>query len=214
VKRSHPESPESEIDPTDALEPYLYEGETLVWAGRPMLKRFKGEIAGEFVFGMILAAVGSFVFILFAFMQLTHGGVGAAGLAMCGVVSLVFMLAGASGMTAPKRYRRLLAETVYGVTDERAMMVKGFGHSRMANISTFSDSDRFFSVEKIKARELKRRDGSGDIVFDHYFQRSNKGGDYRVDVGFIGVDNVDEVDRLLAKIEFGAKKPLHEDLED
>ncbi len=207
---------DTKVEPAGVLEPFLHEGETLVWAGRPSLKRFGGEIAGEFAFGMILAAVGSIVFIIFTYTSIRHKGPGAIGVAMVSIVSLVFMFAGAWGMTAPKRYRRLLAETVYGITDERAIMANGFGYSRRANISTLSKPNRSFPPEMVEARELKRkrRDGSGDVVFDSYLQKARKGGDYRVEIGFFGVENVEEVDRLLGEIETVAKKPVHEDMED
>ena len=87
------------------------------------------------------------------------------------------------------------------LTTERAMMVNGFGYARRANLCVLDEPDRSFPFAIVRGREVKRRrrDGSGDIVFDSALKRGRRG-HYRVEIGFFGLTSVDQVDALLNKI--------------
>jgi len=188
------------------LKPRLYPGESLVWVGRPSPERFRGGIAEEVVLGMSLMLLGTVV-AAYGFAALreptTRGWLVMA-------VGLLVATGGSRGLSAPIRYRRALADAVYAVTTERAVMVNGFGCAHRARLCRLDDTDRSFHYATVRGRAVRRhrRDGSGDIVFDSEWRRGRRHR-YRVEIGFFGLAEVDRVHAHLAAIRPG---PLRFDL--
>jgi hypothetical protein len=193
-------------DLSSVLKPHLYPGESLVWIGRPSPKRFRGAIAAEVVLGLSLTLLGT-VFAAYGFAarreRTTGGWLGMAG-------GLLVATGGIRGLSAPIRYRRALADAVYAVTTERAVMVNGFGCAHGARLCRLDDTDRSFHSATVRGRAIKRcrRDGSGDIVFDSQWRGGGRHR-YRVEIGFFGVPEVGRVDAYLGAIRPG---PLRFDL--
>jgi hypothetical protein len=196
-------------DAHSVLKPLLNQGESLVWVGRPSLRRFRWEIAAEIFIGVCLVAIGLAELTVFGFVMVTKGAPPATWIGVAG--GLGFAIMGIYCTLAPIRYRRILTNAIYAVTTERAMMVNGFGYARRANLCVLDEPDRSFPFAIVRGREVKRRrrDGSGDIVFDSALKRGRRG-HYRVGIGFFGVTSVDQVDALLNTVKYA---PMKFDLE-
>jgi hypothetical protein len=89
-------------------------------------------------------------------------------------------------------------------------MVNGFGCAHRARLCRLDDTDRSCHDATVRGRAVKRhrRDGSGDIVCDSEWRRGRRHR-YRVEIGCIGVAEVDRVSAHLGAIRPG---PLRFDL--
>ncbi len=101
--------------------PWLGDGESIVWIGRPDPRRFRWEYAGAVVFGGIALVAALIATVAVAVVLATRpAGPPLPGLAF----PVLFFFLGLRGVTAP--YRAGCEGTVYVVTTERAIILNGF----------------------------------------------------------------------------------------
>jgi hypothetical protein len=194
------------------LKPYLEPGETPIWVGRPLSKRFSGTIHGWIFAGMLLIVIGlgGLVMAWAALNQgpsLRHPANDTSAAVIPLLAGLGFGAGGVGAIHSASRMRHVLPGTLYAVTTRRALVVDGF-----RNLSSggwrFDQSDWSFGPTAIQRRSVlrRRRDGSGDIVFEFEHRMGRKGRHYQVESGFFGVPDVDRVNSMLEGVAAGPKK--------
>ena len=106
-------------------------------------------------------------------------------------------------VAAPWGYRARLHETIYAITDRRALVYRGIGWSLLwlEVLPDLHETLWSFDPVQIRARRrLERYSGRTDLVFDgeRHYHFTGKGAirDW-VQVGFLGLRDVDEADRML-----------------
>ena len=106
-------------------------------------------------------------------------------------------------VAAPWGYRARLHETIYAITDRRALVYRGIGWSLLwlEVLPDLHETLWSFDPIQIRARRrLERYSGRTDLVFDgeRHYHFTGKGAirDW-VQVGFLGLRDVDEADRML-----------------
>jgi len=187
----------------------LAPGERLVWHGspKPLRLRAAGLLMAVVTAGFLVAAVGAFRNVART-STIPEGfetpGDGAQPLLLLLPFGMVFVTVVALILATPFWAARRLTHTVYVITDRRAVIIVG----------TLGRSVRSFTASMMGSLERReRRDGSGDLIFAR--RLSEEGFDTEADlgldggprpngrrmgveeVGFIGVPNVREVERLL-----------------
>ena len=181
------------------IERELRPGETLIWVGHPDPKQFSREVVRACLFQLALMAIFIPVSLLVIFrISLGEKTVIPSFLLVGGVIGYYVI-------TAPWRYPQRILQTIYAITDQRALVHQGFGWSLLW-LQALPDLYNMlcsFDVRQIRARRrIQRYEGRTDLIFggeghDHMTGR----GQIRdwVQVGFLGIKNVDEVDQLLEK---------------
>jgi len=181
------------------IERELRPGETLIWIGQPDPKQFSREVARACLFQLALMAI--FIPVsLFVISRISQ--------AEKMVIPSVLFVGGVIGyyvITAPWRYPQRILQTIYAITDQRALVRQGFGWSLLwlQGLPGLYNTLCSFDARQIRARRrIQRYEGRTDLIFggeghDHTTGR----GQIRdwVQVGFLGLKNVDEVDQLLEK---------------
>lgn len=112
-------------------------------------------------------------------------------LAMALIMGLGFASGGIWQFISPAIAFATARRTVYAVTNRRAIILQA---SRRQKVSSYlRPAMRHFVV-------LRRRDGSGDIVFDRIFVRDGKHGPITKEVGFYGLDDPRSVIELMRRV--------------
>ncbi len=78
--------------------------------------------------------------------------------------------------------------TIYGITNKRLVVLK--------NLPWKSELDSFFPTQIDAKKKARRKNGSGDLIFAVIIERNGKR-TYEVEIGFLGVRDVDAVERLI-----------------
>jgi hypothetical protein len=180
-----------------AVEPQLRPEEKLIWVGQPDPAQFVREVARACVLQFALFAV----FIPVAVWVISHlsrpeDSIVPAILFVAGMI-LYFLIA------APWLYPDRVLQTIYAITDQRALIYRGFGWSLLW-LQALPDLYNIlwsFDPRQIHARRrIRRYEGRIDLVFggERRYHQTGRGQiqDW-VQVGFLGLKDVDEVDRLL-----------------
>jgi len=98
----------------------------------------------------------------------------------------------------PLALRRRARRTAYVVTDRRAILLTRGLRRRVLS----------FGPEQLRHMHVKRRpDGCGDIFFTHDFRTTRRHGVTWAGVGFVAIDNVVAVHRLLKDLAAGLAAP-------
>jgi hypothetical protein len=179
-----------------AVERELRPDESIVWFGRPQLRRFRGEKWGEVGLGVLLALV--------ALAQ-------AAGIALVLVyirdwtvllvlpVPLVFAWYAFNYLRAPTRYSQVVGRAIYAVTDQRAIVLSGFGFSRRMNlVATDGEEVPSFPlpIRTGAFRARRRRDGTADFVFASQRRGSGRRRPHYVEFGFFGIEDAEGLSQV------------------
>ena len=181
------------------IEPRLSPDEKLIWVGRPDPEKFFTEVARACLLQLALAAlfVPVFLFVIFRF-SMVEGTVIPITLFAGGVIGFFLI-------SAPWRYPERVSQTVYAVTDRRALVHEGVGWSLLwlDALPNLYNPLCSFDARQIRARRrIERYQGRVDLVFGgeghNYFTGKGQIRDW-VQVGFLGLKDVDEVDALLEK---------------
>ncbi len=179
------------------LEPQLRPGEQVMWIGQPDPDRFSLEVERAYM-GLFSIFAGALVVALWATSHLSQPRSAlAAGILV--VSSLVACLL----LTAPWRYRSRVLHTIYAITNRRALVYRGVGWSLlwMEVLPELQDTLWSFDPGQIRARRrIRRYNGRTDLVFDgerHYHFTGRGSIRDWVQVGFLGLENVDEPDQIL-----------------
>lgn len=180
----------------------LQPGERIVWSGQPLPRAFARGSLPVAVFGLFFGGFAIF------WMFVAGGGAwlgGAASqssgvppvvgtafslFALCG---LPFLAVGAVMFTMPIWRRVIAGKIIYAITDRRAIAI---GPEAWRGTVT-----RSFAGERIaNVVRAERSDGSGDLVFEEFVSHSTSSDGTSRQItrrGFIGVDRVAEVERIL-----------------
>jgi hypothetical protein len=184
------------------LAPKLRHDEQLLWIGQPDPELLRGEVWRLWlIFSVLLAgcaAIGIGVSLL-----LEGGWIPPA------VVAVLFCMA--LFLSAPWRYRSRANDTIYAVTDQRAIVYRGFGWSPAQFMPALHEELCSVDAGTIRARRLiPRYAGRTDLVFDgeRHYHSNGRGRKLRtwVQIGFLGLANVEEVDEILER-QFPASGP-------
>jgi hypothetical protein len=181
------------------IEPRLSPDEKLIWIGRPDPEKFFAEVAQACLLQLALAAlfVPVFLFVIFRF-SVVEGT----------LIPIILFAGGVIGfflISAPWRYPERVSPTVYAITDRRTLVHEGVGWSLLwlDALPNLYNPLCSFDARQIRARRrIERYQGRVDLVFGgeghNYFTGKGQIRDW-VQVGFLGLKNVDEVDALLEK---------------
>jgi hypothetical protein len=163
----------------------LRPGEKQVWAAQPLPRVFRRQSIGIVVFGIPWTA-----FAIFWMVAASAGTSHAPGpFAVFPLFGLPFVLIGFGMLSSPFWMGKQARRTVYALTDQRAIVIKGklFGG---VNVQSF-EPDRLTSIERNQLA-----DGTGDLVFERFTQRRGSGTS-TVRRGFMGIENVRQVEELI-----------------
>jgi hypothetical protein len=173
------------------VEAELESGETVSWYGRPIRRRFTVESLPAVAFGIPWTAFALF------------WTAGAAGFKVPNfpprqpfdffpLFGVPFILIGFGMLCTPLWMARKAQQTVYVLTDRRAIIFDGAGRS--TNI-------RSFWPEKLGNLQRKQfRNGSGDLIFDRSLAGNKASGERFTNVGFLSIANVQEVERMTRRL--------------
>jgi hypothetical protein len=188
------------------MERYLRPGETVIWVGQPDPARFAREVRRAYLLllGLLAALGGGAVYVAYA----SHSAFMAFWALPLIAALVVYVL-----IAAPWRYPERVLRTIYAITDRRALVHEGFGWSLLwlEVLPDLYDPLWSFDPNQIRARRrVQRYPGRTDLVFDgerHYYVTGR--GQLRdwVQVGFLGLANVDEIDELLEQQFFLMEAP-------
>src|SRR5262245_42817017 len=192
-----PDGCQSEESLRSAIESRLSRDETLLWVGQPDPKQVSREVRRAWVFQSVLialfAAVCPYLILNLSpvantiFPAIVLGG------------SLIVYVA----IVAPWRYPERVLQAIYAVTDRRAIVYHGFGWSSLwlEALPDLYNTLWSFGPREIRARrKIPRYDGRIDLVFsgENHDHMTGKGQiPDRVQVGFLGLANIEVVDQLL-----------------
>ncbi|MCP4710062.1 MAG: PH domain-containing protein [Planctomycetes bacterium] len=169
--------------------------EELIWQGQPNPKRFLLFTIPIVIFGVIWT--GMLIFMLTMALGFGNGGPG-----MLILLFLIpFFLVGAGMLSSPYWAMRASKKTIYAVTDKRAIIIKKGWSTRIQSVRP----EKLVNISK-----RIRGDGSGDLIFSQCTVYSrDSSGDLRVsNVGFYGVEQVNEVEDILEKLHEGPKEDV------
>ena len=181
------------------IEARLSPDERLIWIGRPAPEKFFTEVARACLLQFALAAllVPVFLFVIFRFSV-------AAGT----VMPIILFVGGVIGfflISSPWRYPERVSQTIYAITDRRALVHEGVGWSLLwlDALPNLYNPLCSFDARQVRARRrIERYQGRVDLVFGgeghDYFTGRGQIRDW-VQVGFLGLTDVDGVDALLEK---------------
>jgi len=179
------------------IEPQLKSEEKLIWVGQPDPTQFSREVTRACVFqlGLIVLSIAIAVWVI-ARLSGPEKSVIPAVLFVGGMIGY-FLLA------APWRYPSRVLQTIYAITDQRALVYQGFGWSLLwlQALPALYNTLWSFDARQIRARRrIRRYEGRSDLIFggERRYYNTGKGQiqDW-VQVGFLGLGNIDEVDQLL-----------------
>ena len=150
------------------LKPHLEPGETPLWVGRPLAKRFSGTTHGAIFAGSLLVMIG-LGGLAMACVALTQGP----SLISCGapdqelllqnqannavlavlplLAGLIFGSGGIVAIRSATRTRQFFPGTIYAVTTRRALVVDGFRNHSSGGWD-FDQSDCSFGPRNIRRR--------------------------------------------------------------
>ena len=170
------------------LDEELNEGEKLRWSRQPSVSRAVMRSLPIVFFAVLWMAISLFVaFKMYKDIQQGKGP-GASALVIAGV----FVLIGGLMLTSPFWAIRKARNTVYAITNNRAIIFR----------KGFSIDIQSFGPEKLKDIIKKiRGDRSGDLIFERHvsYHHTSKGGTRRkvTETGFFGIPRVNEVEDML-----------------
>lgn len=180
-------------DPLDTARAALQPGEELVWADRPdpqALARSKLPQVIRGVLGFVVIGVFSWL----SFLPAWPGGPGGAVFAFFLILALLYCL---WLVAAPLIARRAAAQTVYAVTDRRALILEGWPLRRLRAFGP-SDLD--------EALVAPGTAGRGSVVFVNRkrpWWRRSAGGTYQFEA-FFGIADAQRVSQVIETLRTGA----------
>ena len=174
----------------------LDRGEKLLWFGAPLPARVAEQEKNKKSGGIFAAVFVVFWLCVVAFIGFGSGGGGAPAFfkVFTGVMFLfgVAMLVHVLGLTgAPAKAAARAQNTVYAVTDKRLIVLVAGQGAR-----SFTPRD----IERLERRDTP--DGRGDVLFarereDDYVDGNHHHHERWKDLGFFGIENPREVERLI-----------------
>lgn len=173
----------------DRIDRELETGERIEWMDMPIPRYFTRASTAAFLFGIPWTAFA--VFWVFAASGFKVPDFSGGGESLFPLFGLPFVLIGLAMLSSPFWAYRRAFKTVYVITDRRAILYQG-GWTRTI---------RSYPPEKLEEIYRKeRRDGSGDVVFDHRTWRGRHGREHTEELGFLSVRNPRQVEQMLKQL--------------
>jgi hypothetical protein len=184
------------VEAARIIEDELTPGEKLVWCAQPHSWAFAKAAIPVFLFGLVFFGFSIFWETMALTTTQAQPKNGAAPPAVAVVFPLFgvpFVLVGLCMVLSPLGYVLKAKRTVYGLTDKAAIVMRGqlLGGREVTR----------FGPQQLD--QISRRDsmgGRGDLIFQYVNYgnwRSRNGTPVMRPDGFIGIDNVRDVERLL-----------------
>lgn len=175
----------------------LAEDERVFWVGGASTAEYWSELAASFVFGALLASAMLTALTFVAPKMWEDFSFGA----LFGISVMVgFLALGVALLWAPWRYRRLFAESIYCVTNRRAIVIRGFYWGDGTQATRTSPAMQSFEFE-LASRYQTDLNGR-DIVFDseRLWRSGRRKGWYFLKYGFLCVDDTRGAEAALARL--------------
>jgi hypothetical protein len=175
-------------------------GERPLWVGQPLPRRFMRSSIPLVLFGIPWTAFALFWVatasgMLFGGERPNQAGVGWF-FSCFPLFGVPFVLIGFAMLGSPVWAYRRARRTCYAVTDQRAV-VWSAGWLGSVEVRSFRPAD----LGSMTRREYA--DGSGDLIFEEFVTTSRDGDggvhSHRLERGFIGIDNVREVEEVVRR---------------
>ena len=180
----------------------LQRGESLLWAGQPDPKRFWGEAVAGFILGLVFLGLDLAIVLLLI-------ATGPALSLPLGLFGLIFFAAGFYYLLSPWWLPRRLRQTIYVLTDRRALIWHGVGWGADGLVSRLHEPYYEYGPEALCYHSRRRLSGRCiDLVFGEELHRSGRKGNDRiaVEIGFLGLARPEPVEQLL-KERFACPRP-------
>lgn len=159
-------------------------GEALLWSGVPSLASAATRGIGQSIVGVFIT--GFALFWMSGAYWITNQaprGFGPPGASLFPLFGLIFVFVGLALIFTPFLNSAQAAQTIYAVTDRRLLIIEGQ--------STQSYLPR--DIERLE----RRGEEQGDVIFARKLRRGSKGRTYETEIGFFGIQNPREVERLI-----------------
>jgi len=162
--------------------------EQVLWWAQPKLSRFARQALPAFLFAIPWTAFAVFWMCGAAGFQVPDFSEGRHFFALFG---LPFVLVGLAMLSSPLWMMRKARRTVYVVTQSRAILFEG----------GWGTTIRSFGPEKLTEMiRRENRDGSGDLLFEQRARTDSEGGRSTTEVGFLGIEGVRDIEKVLTII--------------
>lgn len=171
----------------DAITSELEPGELIEWSGQPRPVFFSGPSVVVSLFGIPFTA---FAIFWIATAATVPGGL---------LFGLPFLFVGLGVLTAPYWGHRKALNTVYAITNRRAITIDG-------GWATTTRSYLPASLVEIIRRDY--RDGTGDVVLSRRVWRDSDGDRRTEELGFMRVFDAKDVERRLRQLASQTKDAL------
>jgi len=182
------------------VEEELAADEVLHWAGRmcPEIARRKGTMIR--VFGFIFCAFALFFIVVFAAVLPMQ-------MKLVALFPVLFLVIGlVVALYLPKVVTRQAAGTWYAVTNERAIVFTPGMLGSSGGATTYEPKE----LRRMRVKEARSPRGAGDLIFKttiqtvvHSSSKGTRTSEQEVHHGFLGIEDVREVETLVHKILLG-----------
>ncbi len=163
-----------------AVQSELERDETIRWCEQPVPEFFSGAAIGTFLFAIPLIA-----FMIFWMVMASGGGIAFSSF------GIPFVLIGFAMLSSPIWMRRKMKNTVYMVTDRRAVVFeKGWN----LKVTTYLPDQ----IQQMTRRE--RSNGLGDVIFASKAWRDSDGDRRTQELGFFNICNPKAVEQLIKRL--------------
>jgi hypothetical protein len=180
----------SQLPPSqrDQVNAELQSGEQITWLDQPIAARLARTSLPAVLFGIPWTIFAIFwVVTAFKGVSQSHDS----GLfQFFPLFGVPFILVGIGLLSSPYWAARSGRRTVYVLTDRRAIVLR----------TVFFGGLNVRSFEAATLTDLQRkqnRDGSGDLIFARDLHSTNRGTKYTLDIGFVAVRDVQNVENLV-----------------
>jgi hypothetical protein len=177
---------EVSFDPQTMLAAHLHEGETLRWVGKPSAQRM-ARISPQSVLKWLVPGL-LFVLVITLDPDAVYRR---RPVRDYFPVAIIYCIVVFVTIIATSAYQaRLARRTAYGITDRRVLIVRQLDRS--------TEVDTYDYPLSLKRRALAN--GKSDVVFTNVFQKtldSARGRKSTKNAGLFGIDNAEEVERLI-----------------
>ena len=174
----------------EAAEAELDSGEQIQWIDRPEPKLFTGASTVMFLFGIPWTAFALFWTVAAAWGVLHEGGTPGPFM-LFPLFGLPFILIGIGLLSGPWWNRRKQRNTVYMITDRRAVIIEVGKTTKITSYEP-DQMDKIYRTEK--------SDGTGNVYFTRRQWKDMDGDRRGEDIGFERVAQVRDVEKLLKKM--------------
>lgn len=194
--------PQSDLSPEERVRGILRPGETLLWWGVPSPRRFASAMIASVIVGIIPITFSLFFLGLMG-RGVIHKGINTnmlPGMLIGGSSAVFFLGIGIACLLYPWKMRSRLREVVYALTDERAIVLTS-PRWLWNPVPAANSGNRVmeFSPHQIRHFDRKWRDfGRTDLIFASEWRPGRRGGSWHY-FGFLGLDDVDEAERVIRK---------------